>query len=284
MVVCDTCANQLREKVQQWHACLIGEDANSVENQLRRMTWDITVFRVLMEVHRLAPDTAHGGKRLNGMLFNLLHGTFSASLLLGFRRLMDKNGLDGNRGVYSLASLLKDVSRNAHVLTRSAILEPGPGDSRRIDQEFLSDWKESKNHQIDRLIGIDDELQRSPADQIPSNLFDDRLISLQEHFGPVESLVNKAIAHAATPKSRGEYDFESIPFDDLYAFHAELCRAAHFLRSLFSDAALHSFLDEPLYDQFEYLQSPLVDTDNLPRLAQYWQELANGYESLGDEI
>lgn len=62
MFMCDACIEQLRDKRRQWIDCLDGDDVNSICNQLLRMTWNITAFRVLMEAaFDLAPDADEGG-------------------------------------------------------------------------------------------------------------------------------------------------------------------------------------------------------------------------------
>jgi hypothetical protein len=264
---CDVCLDQLRKTRTEWIRWLCGEDVNSIDQQLTRMTWDITVYRMVVEAHRLAPDAVEGGKQLNGPVFRLLHRCFSESLLLGFRRLMDKEALNGKHGVYSLWSLLDDIGRNSHLLTRDTIVRLGSEDSLREhwrgNQEYLNDWAFARNKLIDEWIGIA-EAERSLGDQIPAKLFDDRRQLLEQKFAPVKPLVDKAIAHAATPESRGSSAFEPMLLDDLYKFHAELCKTAHFIQTFISDTAISSFLATPLYDQFQYLSRPIVADEDVP--------------------
>ena len=285
MATCDPRIVQLREKRAKWLGWLCGEDVNTIEQQLIRMTWNVTVYRIAIEAHRLAPSAEEGGKQLNGPLFRMLHLCFVESFLLGIRRLMEDEGTDGKWGVYSLKALLKDMSENVHLLTRSAIIGVGPDESSgthwKSNSEYSADWTYARNQMIDKWVALT-EAERSPLDQISASLFDDPRTLLEQKFRTVKLVVDKAIAHAATEMSRGEVHFENIPLDDLYGLHAEMCKTAHFLRNLISDSMMSSFLPNPLYDQFQYLSRPIVAEADIPKLAKCWRELAKEYERHSD--
>jgi len=238
----DESVTQLREKRAHWTDCLVSDDVNSIQNQLTRMTWNITVFRVLMEeALPRAPDAEGGGKQLNGPLLRLLQESFLESLLLGFRRLMDRGGLDGDRGVNSLRSLLDDISEHSHLLTRGAIIQLGPPDTMNSGNrggDFLHAWADTKHRQIDNLTGLAED----PDDRIPRHLFDDRRKTLETDFESAKAMINQEIAHAATPQSRSRFHYQRITWDDLYKLHAELCKSAHFLDRLICESGLGSFL------------------------------------------
>jgi len=278
MFICDAHVEQLRDKRQQWIDCLEGEDVNSITKQLTRMTWNITAFRVLMEeCFDRAPNGEGGGKQVNWLLVELLKESFLASLLLALRRLMDNAGLDGNRSVYSLWSLLKDISEHSHLLTRDAIIRLGPPGENH-GQLWLQDWSKFKHSVIDGLTGVAED-QRSSVDRIPYDVFGRRRKKLQEKFQNVENLINKEIAHAATPKSRGGVNYQGIRWGDLYGFHGELCKAAHFLLDIVSKTGMDSFLPVFQGDEFQYLSQPIVAKKDLQRLADRWAKLRGEYES-----
>jgi len=280
MIMCDAHLEQLREKRRQWIECLDGEDDNSITNQLTKMTWNITAFRVLMEnAFDLAPVAEEGGKQLNWLLFGLLQESFLESLLLGLRRLMDPAVLAGPRGVCSLVSLLRDIGNHAHLLTRDAIIQLGPPDGIMKDGNhgdmFLQAWRCIRN----RLI---DELTRRPHDWIPRELFDRRRETLEKTFKDLEPLINTKIAHAATVescKSRPRFDYPKILWSHLYDLHGDLCKTAHFLHNLICETGMNSFLPVFQGHEFQYLSRPIVAKKDLQGLADRWAELQAGYES-----
>jgi hypothetical protein len=283
MVMCDVHVEQLRDKRRQWIDCIDGDDDNSIFNQLTRMTGNITAFRVLMEeAFDRAPDAEEGGKQVNWLLVDLLKESFLTSLLLGLRRLMGKEGLDGKRGVYSLCSLVTDIRDNSHLLTRDAIIRLGPPPENMNDgnhgEIFRQDWTCTKNGLIDELSGVAED-ERSPGDRIPRNAFDTRLKNLAKGFEKAENLINKEIAHAATPESRRRSNYQGICWGDLYEFHGELCKTAHFVQDITSEAGMNSFLPVFQGDEFQYLSQPIVAEKDLQRLANRWAELQTEYES-----
>jgi len=276
--------NQLRDKWNQWNDCLNGGDVNSIANQLARMTWDITAFRVLVEAHQSASEGDATTRRFNGFPFHLLHKCFSESLLFSFRRLMDGYGLDGKQGVYSLRSLLDDLISYSHLLTREAVvrvtseaLEPASGQQ---DDDFVRDAETSRNITIDQVIGVE-ENSRSHRDRIPKKIFKDKRDKLVKYFKSVEILVNKLIAHAATPTSRENADSQPPCFEELYKFHEELCKTAHFIQGLITNEMDLSFLPtiSPGREEYEELARPLISDADIPRLEQRWQEFADQYKS-----
>lgn len=278
MAVCDAHIEQLRDKRQQWIDCLDGKDINSIRNQLARMTWNITAFRVLMEdVFDRAPDTEEGGKQVNWLLVELLKESFLASILLALRRLMDKAGIDGKRGVISLWSLLKDISDHSHLMTRDAIIHLGPPGEKHGDL-WLQDWLKLKHSLVDQLTETD-EGSRSPSDRIPRSVFDRQSKTLQDKFKNVEKLINKEIAHAASPESRGSVKYDGILWSDPYDLHAELCKTSHFLQDIISETGMNSFLPVFQGDEFQYLSRPLISETECQRLADRWAKLVAEYES-----
>jgi hypothetical protein len=287
MVVCDHRIHQLRDKMKEWTACLAGEDDNSIFNQLRRASWNIAAYRVLVEeVHRIAPNSEEGGKQLDPILFGLLHSCFSDSLLMTLRRLMGKEGLHGKRGVNSLPSLLGELSQNYHLLTRETIIAVGPDkcvdDSKDADAHSGSTWEKLRNYSIDHWTNVS-EAQRSPRDCIPQAQFEKRCEALERGFEAAAQLINKGIAHAATLESRRGTVITPISFAELYSFHAELCKSAHFLNSLLRSSGTPSFLMELPDAAFKYLSRPIVSAADVPTLIERWNELAREHTTWGPE-
>jgi len=289
MTTCDFCMNQLRDRHKQWNDCLNGDDVNSISHQLDRMTRDITDFRVLLEAHQLASERDGNAKWINEFPFRLLHKCFSESLLLSFRRLMDGEGRDEKHGVYSLLSLLNDMIKHSHLLTREAVVrvtsENLEAESEQQDDEFFRDMETSRNRTIDRVIGVEEQ-NRSPSDVVPAKIFEEKRKELAKQFEPVKILVNKLVAHAATPTSRDNADIQPLIFEELYKFHEALCRTAHYIQDLILNTSSSHFLPtiEPSFEEFQKLSLPLISVEHIPKLEQRWQKFTSQYESWSETI
>jgi hypothetical protein len=82
------------------------------------MIWNAAAFRMINEARRHAPQNQHGAPCVNALLHALLDRCFFESQMLAVRRQLDDDGLRGKRGVFSLRSLLDDLSEHRAILTR----------------------------------------------------------------------------------------------------------------------------------------------------------------------
>ena len=286
----------LRDKRKQWLEVLDGEDRSAIKNQVTQMAWDAAVFRVINEARRLAPCTPDGDVKLNGMVHRLLNRGFFISQMVSIRRQVDVWGLEGKNSVYSLTGLLKDVREHHDLLTRKSIfeaenLEYDVESIRRAAEKYASsqiengkrafftpanlDWQQSeRRHQdVDHLAGVV-PAARSPEDTIQDEVFTNLLAMLKDPCHIVKDHVDKFIAHAATPEDRADAgaDEAGIALNHLWESHRILCQAISFLSvHIFGGASFHP-LPDPLFDQFEYIDNPLVAPDQVQRLQAVWEQ------------
>ena len=284
----------LTEKRQQWLAVLNGEDQHSIHRQLIRMTWDATVFHVVNEARGMADPSPDGGVQLNGMVHRLFDQGFFISQCVAIRRLVDGYDLDGDRGVYSLIALLEDMERHGHLLTRRNIYdaEELEYDDKAIEQQFseglyhhyktgeypddmppngLYLQSTTRHKHIDQLSGVA-ESDRSPDDQILPSVFQNLKTRVNEVCDDVARHVNKFIAHASTPESREKVEASGSPItlQHLEDAREALCQITAFLAVYMLGDSSSDFFPIPQYEQFEYIERPLVKAADIIKLERVW--------------
>jgi hypothetical protein len=249
-----------------WLDCLTGSDSNSVKNQVQRMIWNAATFRVINEARRIAPTDKDGNPKLSGLEHEMINNGFFAYQAIAVRRLGDSSRLEGPRGVYSLAGLLKDLRAHAHLFTRKNIIE-----TEREMPSYPEFYIDVRHEQIDEMSGAK-QPQRADQDTIQVRIFDCLLARLKKASKDLSQQVDQYLAHAATPESRAgrKTDDLSITLHHHYDAHRVLCEIVNFVSIwLLNDTHL-GFLAIPQFDQFQYMDSPLVETKNIGSLRAIW--------------
>jgi len=290
-------APTLSEKRKEWLNVLLGKDRHSIANQISQMTWDATAFRVVNEARRLAPRDSDGRVQLNGLMHSLLDRAFFASHMAAVRRLADTYPLHGEKGVYSLSALLKDMQTHRDLLTREAIFaaEDLQYDYEPIRQEYY-EYKDSqreagkeapfvpdnlwwlrhdrRHEQIDRLAGVQAQ-DRQPGDTVREKVFLNLEKKIKKATEDVKCHVKKFIAHAATPDSRATVgtDEAGLTLNHLWQAHQHLCEVAGFLAIYVLGDSFPDPLPIPQYDQFKYIDKPLIDKSEIGALRELWDQL-----------
>lgn len=282
-------------KRTEWTRWLDGDDRHSVMNQITRMIWDAAIFRVINEARRLAPKDLEGGVQLNGMIHDLINRGFFVGQANAIRRLTDKSLAAGSRGVYSLHGLLEDMEKHAHLITREHIFaaEGLAYDGKPVREAFEEycqqqeragnggcgvpnslDWLrvDERHRQIDRLAGVAKN-KRSRKDAVRPECFG-RLKKKLDVCGKLSAYVDKFIAHAATPGSRAlvKADELNITLGNLWEAHEAVCTVANFVDVYLLTGTSHGFLAVPQYNQFKYIDQPLIAKEVVARLHEVWHE------------
>jgi hypothetical protein len=157
----------LAEKRTLWLECLYADDRNGIGFQVYRLTDDFLNWWTINEARRFAPKDENGKVKGFGLLHGLLDRSFVASQMTAIRRLCDSSyAIDHKkRGVWSLSALLKDLEKNASLLTGMT----------------------SANQPVNNCLQADFSKVRTDMEN-----------TCQE----ISEQVNKFIAHAATTDSR----------------------------------------------------------------------------------
>ena len=115
--------DEFNQRRELWYKCLCGDDSNSIVNQMTRMTWNSAVWRFIIECRKIGPRDSNNRIQLNGMISRFVDECFVENQLLHIRRLVDGYSIDDdpNKDVYSLISLLSDLIKHSHLITRENI-------------------------------------------------------------------------------------------------------------------------------------------------------------------
>lgn len=288
-------APTLEIKRNQWLDALRGDDRHAIVQQLLQMSWDAASFRVVNEARRIAPPAPEGGVQLNGLIHSLIDRGFFTTQIVGVGRLMDTYELEGKKGVYSLSGLLKDMQKNRDLLTRKNIFETENlvYDYESIRQTFLSHvakkdhgeqvpgvpkgyrWQKSeRRHEvIDVLTGTTSQ-NRQPDDTILDVVFANLFNKASKACREIIDHATKFIAHAATPESRAiaNADEIKVTLGHLWTAHRHLCEVTGFLAIVVLGDSCPSFLPAVAYDQFLYMDKPLLDSFRTEQLELLWSE------------
>ena len=256
------------------------------------MAWDAAAFQVVNKARGLAPSEPEGGVQLNGLMHRLLDRGFFISQMVAVRRLMDTYPLEGKQAVYSLIGLLKDMCDNRCLFTREAMLDAEgleydyepirkKADQYAIEQERAGHtayslppnlaWftHEDRHKDIDRLVDTRSQ-NRQPNDTIPEEVFANLKHKVEAACEDVKNHATKFIAHASTPGSRAQVN--QITLNHLWEAHRNLCQVTGFLAIYILGDSCPPFLTVPQYNQFKYIERPLIDRDQVGELQELWQQ------------
>lgn len=294
----DNTLEAFKMRRQRWIDCLSGKDRHSILNQIYDLVWDAAAFRVINEGRKIAPRREKGGVQLNGLVYRLMDHCYFGSQMLAIRRLTDTYPLERDRGkhdVYSLCALLEDMQSHASQMTRANIFAAEGRDydvesvKRKADAYALEmvkkreevypeprdlDWEglEQRHKEIDSLadVSADRRLQTDTVRPEILKCLKERVNGACDKF----SLhVDKFLAHAASPKSRLDKSADDLvmTFGDLGRAQRTLCEVANFVGRYLLDEGVGSLLIVPQYNQFAYIDKPLVTTEGIAPLRDVWE-------------
>lgn len=256
------------------------------------MLWDHAAFRTAIKIGRIAnernrlKDDDSPATGPNQMLFDLLARGYWSSLLIGTRRLLDGASLEGARGVYSLCAVLEDIRACRPKITRRIYVEKvracrydlqalreenhaalSAANGRPIwgDPELLR--CELSHSDFDDLSGVA-EADRSETDLIDLAILDALKRRLFE-LHPVRVHTDTHLAHAGNVLSRSGKDLDEFDIRDARKVLKSLVEISNLVARWFAGgevATLAVFQG----DQFEGLEAPLIEPDDVELLEQNW--------------
>jgi hypothetical protein len=286
----------LSQKRSDWIAALCGDDEHTIFKQLYALTWDSAVFQVINESRRLAEPNLTGGVKLNGLIHEFIDNVFFATHQVRVRKLADPAKLcDQKKGVFSLVSLLTDISEHRQLLTRQAMFDaegvpydPSPIEKQaaefrrhQIDSGVHVFWTPreldasrtyERHDDIDRLAGVRSS-DREPDDVVRSEVIQALADGVAEATSKIKLIVDKCVAHAATPRSRAEKTPLVWPtLHDLFSANQRLCEIASFLACDVLGVGQCFHMPICQFDIMEYIDRPLVDSQQVATLQKYWDD------------
>ncbi|OHD50865.1 MAG: hypothetical protein A2096_05270 [Spirochaetes bacterium GWF1_41_5] len=240
-------------------------------------------------------------KPTNHILFNFISNNFFQCQLMGIRRIIDEYPLqseNNKKDVYSLMSLFNDMKKNKDTARRELLFDflqlPYDYNSEYKKEEQAMDFpdelihygKSSKAHVSEHLHKLFDlmagvnSFNRSKNDVFSETVLESFRKYLNEITKKTKAIVDKELAHAATPKSRdlsvhhAKNDLK-ITFSDIKEIQKNVSRIAALLINLLTGNVQLSFL--PLYggDKFYSIEHQLFGNISKTELGKMWDEFQN---------
>jgi len=299
---------ELFKKIRNiWIQCLTGKHKNSISNQLYSLSWNINSYRIINESRIYASKNEKGELKQNAMLHILIDNLFFENTLLKIRNLtdssypLDSGKIENNKDVYSIISLLNDMKKHSKYMTRGNLFEV---EDIEYDQSIINDKKKrfmqengkqmkfipkecsalyniSRHKQIDKLCGNDISI-RAKNNTINSDIFQKLIDGIKSKSTVIKTIVDQQIAHASTP-IKDQNLFNSISIKKIVDIYIVIGIVSNFLQDFILNRGitLNQYSLTPHFDLFEYLDEPLIQTENLHKLTEKWnacQEDLNNHE------
>lgn len=280
----------LKDRIALWRDAF-RDKRTGIHQTLDDLIWNYAVFRTAIRIVRLANEKREDRPLVNQMLFDMIQSGYWSGLLLGIRRLLDRGGIKGKQGVYSLRSVIKDIEACRPSITRRVYVE-WVCDA-RYDLEVLrqEQWESVQAAARERRASWGDpelmksewahghfdflswttEENRSPEDLIDPTVFakiEARLTALDG----ISDHVSSHVAHAGNKESREGKDLENFNILDAREVLKSLKQVADLVGVWFANeggAGLAVYQG----DQFEGLDQPMVSASDLKVLDEQWAEI-----------
>ncbi len=292
------------EAWQIWREGLEGKDINSVFNQVISMVWDTVILKVIREGQKIQFEVNPGAPKINQSLYSFIYRNYLHTQTASIRRLIDtSSGLTGEKGVYSLNAIIKDIEKYKCELTRQKYFELNqiPYDVLTIKEQRKTyfrnhssdekvfnippeiDWVsvEERHKIFDRLSDTPSK-GRNPQDIIVDEVFYCLKEKLDE-CQPILYFVNKFVAHLATPESRSSFNKieYQISLRDIWNAHKIIYQVANFLSGIFFSVDHMALpIENPSF--FDYWNEPIFPIegfDEIQGILSEYEEETEGWRN-----
>lgn len=290
----------LSAKRPEWLECLYGDDPNSIGYQVYVLLDDFESWWTINEARRYAPRDPNGAVEGFGLLHGLLNRCFATSQMVAVRRFCDRYPIDDKkRGVWSLRSLLVDLTEHAPLLTRQAIfaaeglrddLQELEREAERAVRDFTADplaelaTSRRRHRDLDLLSGKT-ETNRSAQDHIRPQVFEALRVRLEATCKEICDKVDKFLAHAGTPQSRKALitDSSEVTPSDLRVAAIEIKDIFDFVSNIVLPRPARHGNSVPLgcmticvpeaFDRLEHIEQPLVVPEDIPSVRRAQEQM-----------
>jgi hypothetical protein len=299
-----------RAKRDGWMRELSGDPEHSVYRQITSMLWNDRVFRTVNDARRLAHERGGRSSALNSPIARFIDQGYVATQALAIRRLTETNtSKKPDRQVISLRMLVEDIAAHRGMITREMyVCHDGlPFDYGPARERFYRDIAAKEagwsgflpthgpeaydtsvmaHAEFDRLSGVSPDA-RARADLIHPSVFD-RLRAHIDGSGHAafKTFADKYIAHAGDERSRllADEAKKTFTFDRLAACQRAICEVADFIYGPILYYGAHGLLPTPQFNQFEGLDQPWCDPQDLDALDAFWDRHTEQVEAWGKNV
>src|SRR6185312_2240526 len=114
--------------------------------------------------------------------------------------------------------------------------------------------------------------KRSDGDSFRPEVFSSLREKISTAGENIKASVDKYIAHAATPQSRAAVGVDAVTLGEMQDALRAICEVANFLSVHVLGGAHLGSVPVPWFDQFEYLERPLVTGNKVAHLRSIWNK------------
>ena len=291
-----------REKRQAWLHLLDGDPEHAIHLQISGMMWADAAYRAMNETRRFATEQCPTAA-VAGLLAEALDHGYVATMILAIGKLTEPESGNQDKGVISLCSILGDMRRQRHLMTREIFvchdglpydpasseeryyrenpIVPGQGRWRATVGPDAFDTAEQVHATFDTLAGVC-KMNRSADDLIRLEVFGEIEAHLNaEVVKRCKDLRDKFVAHAATAHSRtvGNIAGFAITLDQIESAQRSLVVADHQIRRDLLWAGAGEPVPIPQFDQFADLDRPFIPTERIGEIHDWWGKHASDQEA-----
>lgn len=284
----------LNPKIKMWGEWLLGDDENSVRNQIFGMIWNSAVFEIVKTAHNEAFKRGSEDALPNWAVSDLiLYSYFETQVSAIMRLLDDRNKTD----IISLKRLVKDIKDSQRCLTRKNFLDafglPYDYEDRLVTANIHNDQNEfyryarakSMHERIDRLVGVSATNQRKPTDIVRESLLEWIYKRLETpELNDIRKYRNKFVGHAASAESRNwkNTDAFQMSLGKISRAHSIICEITAFIAKNILGKSFTQFFSSRARDVFENLDKPLATQEDMSTLREQWEKYKRNTEEWGN--
>jgi hypothetical protein len=273
---------RFRDRRATWIEWLQGSDAHYIWGQTNSLIWDFVLFGTVNELRKLADEDENENEKrdLNAAILRLFDTAFAISQAATIRRPIETPKSSPKLAVISLRRLIEDIRTNRAVFTReiyvaydglpfdyaaahdlwlSKTCEGGTeGKPGSLETKGPNAWFRSRrlHEHFDRLSGTTFD-GRSRNDLMLKKWLDhaDAFLACCE---PVKVYVDKFVAHAADPSTRGNLcdGAEGLTLAKLEECHKAIYKAAAFVYGPILWEGSYGALPTPQYGHLAGMDKP----------------------------
>lgn len=277
----------LMPRIEAWRTAF-SDETTGIHRTLDDLIWQYACFRIVIRIVYIAnqkrdPDNPP----LNQMVFDMIAEGYWARLLIAIRRLLDPTAIGGDRGVYSLRSVIKDIEACAPKINRRIYVEAIWNAEYDLQSLEAAHWEELRKNTV---VWGDPRLTQSrmahehfdflsnttPQKRSEGDLLDVSFLHKAEarlaKLDSIKDHVTVHLAHAGNTTSREGKILDNFGMPQARECLKELKEVSDLLGMWFcraSGAGLATFIG----DQFEGLDVPIIETDKIPELEDVWREI-----------
>jgi hypothetical protein len=289
----------IEDKIALWKTAF-ENDKNSIATAIHELMWNYAVISTVSKMYEYTDCDSNNPPKMNKMIFDLLISSYWVNTMMSIRRLIDGAYKldDEKKGIFSIAALVKDIKSSRHLLNRRVLIEKydctydvaslnairlakltrsDASGYQNIPPDYYGDLSEERHQLIDYLTGTTPE-NRSESDIVREPVLDELVKRLQK-LKPITDFATKYFAHAASAQSRARANLiTSLDLQTIWSAIEELSKISELIGRWFAKGTIGNGMPIAQFAKFEYLDIPMMEARDIPKLEQNWESLANETE------